>query len=471
MTGNTRGATDGLADGVITFRNSQEVNARGTMISLGRNLVIFEVYNPYSIVQLSEVLPELRLTRRGKTIYAGRAMVSNLVSTGLMLIVSAALVDPWTDLQGVGTREGIKEEVDRFLNDWDRNTAIDPNFQLAVNRMKSFLLELNRWLEGTELTLGQQEGMRRKPLARELFEEVYHRTSDRVTEMFASFEAVAGKLDPELHAVHKNFAQRELHPLTMVSPWAHRCYTKPHGYAGDFEMLNMTLRDPCEGPNSYAWLINRQFLSTDPPIAYANRITMLVEHLRHENQRVRRSLGRPLKALTIGCGPVNEVQRFMREDPAATGCNFHLMDFNQATIDFARGRVDEVTRETGRTITPEYELKSIHELLQEARGRRDGLGSEYDIIYCAGLFDYLSDRICGNLIELFYNHVLPGGLVIVTNVAHSRPIVASLELLMEWYLIYRSGPDMLKLKPGIGEQTVREDNTGINQFLVVRKPG
>jgi extracellular factor (EF) 3-hydroxypalmitic acid methyl ester biosynthesis protein len=471
MTGNTRGSTEALADSVVVFRNSQSISARGTLISVGRNLIIFEVYNPYSIVQLSEVLPELRLTRRGKVIYSGRAMVSNLVSTGLMLIVSAALVDPWTDLDGVGTREGVREEVDRFLSDWDRNAQIEPEFQLTVNRLKNFLVELNRWLEGTELTLGQQAGLKRQPLARDLFEEVYHRTSDRLAELFTAFEDVAGKLDREQHAVHKNFAERELHPLTMVSPWAHRCYSKPFGYAGDFEMLNMALRDPCEGPNSYAWLINRFFLSTNPPIAYANRITMLVEHLRHENQRVRRAHGRPLKALTIGCGPVNEVQRFMREDPASTGCNFHLMDFNQPTVDFARSRVDAVTKETGRTIAPVYELKSIHELLQEARGRRDGLGDDYDIIYCAGLFDYLSDRICGNLIELFYNHVQPGGLVIVTNVAHSRPIVASLELLMEWYLIYRSGDDMLKLKPGIGTQTVREDLTGINQFLVVRKPG
>jgi extracellular factor (EF) 3-hydroxypalmitic acid methyl ester biosynthesis protein len=471
MTANTKGWNDAVADSVVFFRNSQQASARGTLISVGRNLVIFEVYNPYSIVQLSEVLPEIRLTRRGKTIYAGRAMVSNIVSTGLMLIVSAALVDPWSDLAGVGTREGVREEVDRFLADWDRSAAIDPQFQVTVNRLKNFLVELARWLEGTELTLGQQAGVHRQPLPRELFDEVYHRTADRLASLFNDFEVVAAKVDREHHAVHKNFAQRELHPLTMVSPWVHRCYSKPFGYAGDFEMLNMTLRDPCEGPNSYAWLINRLILATDPPIAYANRITMLVEHLRHENQRVRRAHGRPLKALTIGCGPANEVQRFMREDPAAAGCVFHLMDFNQPTIDFARSRIESTVRETGRAIQPVYELKSIHELLQEARGRRDGIGDGFDMIYCAGLFDYLSDRICGNLIELFASHVNPGGIAIVTNVAHSRPIVGSLELLMEWYLIYRSGADMLKLKPGIGEQTVREDVTGINQFLVVRKPG
>jgi len=469
--GNTKGAGDQLADSVVVFKNSQGDPARGTLVSLTRNVAIFEVYNPYSIVQLSEVLQDLRLSRRGHVIYAGRAMISNLVSTGLMLIVSAALVDPWSDLEGVTTREAVAEETRRFLHDWDEGYRLEPSFQLSVNRLKNFLGELNRWLEGTELGLGPPSSTRRKPLEREFIEEAQVKLGERLQTLFGSFEEEYLKLDRERIPVHRNFAQRELHPLIMVSPWAHRCFSKPFGYAGDYEMLNMTLRDPYEGPSSYSWLINSYILTTAPPIAYGNRIAMLVEHIRHEAQRVRRVHGRPLKALTIGCGPVNEVQRFMREDPLASGCDFHLMDFNQPTIDFARERVEAVSREKGTKIKATYINKSIHDLLQEARGRRESFATTYDMIYCAGLFDYLSDRICGNLIELFYRHVDPGGMVIVTNVENPRPIVASLELLMEWYLIYRNEGDMLKLRPGIGEQSVQTDATGINQFLILRKPG
>ena len=469
--GNTKGATEQLADSVVVFKNSQGDPARGTLVSLSRNLVIFEVYNPYSIVQLSEVLQDLRLSRHGQPIYTGRAMVSNLVSTGLMLIVSAALVDPWSDLEGISTREAVGAETRRFLSDWDQGYKLEPSFQLAVNRLKNFLGELNRWIEGTELGLGPPTATRRKPLERELVEEVHGQVAERLRELMGAFEAEYLRLDRERIPVHRNFSQRELHPLTMVSPWAHRCFSKPHGYAGDFEMLNMTLRDPYEGPNSYAALLNASILTTAPPIAYGNRIAMLVEHIRSEAQRVRRVHNRPLKALTIGCGPVNEVQRFMREDPLASGCDFHLMDFNQPTIDFARERVEAVSRERGTRIRATYLNKSIHELLQEARGRRESFNTTYDLIYCAGLFDYLSDRVCGSLIELFYKHVDPGGLVIVTNVENSRPIVASLELLMEWYLIYRTEQDMLRLKPELGEQSVRTDATGINMFLLARKPG
>lgn len=470
VAGNTKGAIDQTADSVVLFKNSQGSTARGTLMSLTRNLVIFEVYNPYSIVQLSEVLLDVRLSRHGQVIYHGRAMVSNLVSTGLMLIVSAALVDPWSDLEGVTTLEAVQEETRRFLQDWDRSYHLEPSFQLAVNRLKNFLVELNRWLEGTELGLDQQQGVRRKPLEREFVVEIYGRIAEHLRDLFGSFEEEYRRLDRPRVPVHRNYAQRELHPLVMVSPWAHRCFSKPFGYAGDYEMLNMALRDPFEGQNSYAQLVNAYMLSTDPPIAYSNRIAMLVEHIRLEAQRVRRDHGRSLKALTIGCGPVNEILRFMREDPLSSGCEFHLMDFNQQTIDFARSRIEAANRERGHRIKPHYINKSIHDLLQEARSRRQSFDTTYDLIYCAGLFDYLSDRICGNLIELFYRQVEAGGLVIVTNVEHSRPILASLELLMEWYLIYRTGADMLTLKPGLGEQSVRCDITNINQFLVVRKP-
>ena len=49
---------------LVTFRNSQGESARGTLLKLDRTTAVFEVYNPYSIVQLSEVLNQL-VIRRG----------------------------------------------------------------------------------------------------------------------------------------------------------------------------------------------------------------------------------------------------------------------------------------------------------------------------------------------------------------------------------------------------------------------
>ena len=70
----------------IICRNSHGVELRGTLHRLTRHLAVFEVYNPYSIVQLSEVLSGFRIMMNERMIYSGRAIIANLVNTGIMLI-------------------------------------------------------------------------------------------------------------------------------------------------------------------------------------------------------------------------------------------------------------------------------------------------------------------------------------------------------------------------------------------------
>ena len=54
----------GLASGretIILCRNSQGLEVRATPLRLTRYVVVFEIYNPYSILQLSEVLGDFRI--------------------------------------------------------------------------------------------------------------------------------------------------------------------------------------------------------------------------------------------------------------------------------------------------------------------------------------------------------------------------------------------------------------------------
>ncbi len=62
---------------------------------------------------------------------------------------------------------------------------------------------------------------------------------------------------------------------------------------------------------------------------------------------------------------------------------------------------------------------------------------EFDLVYCAGLFDYLSDKVCSRLLQYFAARTNPGGTVLVTNVHSSNPQKISMEHLLEWHLIYR----------------------------------
>jgi extracellular factor (EF) 3-hydroxypalmitic acid methyl ester biosynthesis protein len=97
----------------------------------------------------------------------------------------------------------------------------------------------------------------------------------------------------------------------------------------------------------------------------------------------------------------------------------------------------------------------------------------YDFVYCAGLFDYLPDTVCRQLLGVVYDWVAPGGLVIATNVDPSNPIRNWLAFLLDWHLIYRDARRMAALAPpGVSPEQVRvvADATGVNVFLEIRRP-
>lgn len=457
----------------VGFRNSQGIGARGTLLRLSRSTVVFEVYNPYSVVQLSEVLNELQIRRGERVIYQGRAVVSNLVNTGLMLIVSVTLVDPWLDLSGLRhDRGGIRDEVSRFIADWEIGQHLRPEYRLVVGEIRSFLAELNRWLDQVEvLAQHDDDDLERSTYPREVADELAAPLLPKLSELFHRFEHEAALVPDEEVVTHRGFVQRDLHPLMMRAPFVHRAFNKPLGYAGDYEMVNMMLRDPHEGPTLYSQLINSLHLSMGPAQAHRNRIALLVERL---TEVVERSVRLEAEAtiLDVGCGPAAEVQRFLGTHPEAGRCRIRLLDFNRETLDYTRQHLAERQPAGRQAMQVEFLHESVHSLLKQAAKGAQGQHTErYDFVYCAGLFDYLSDKVCGRLMRLFYSWLRPGGLVLATNVHPDNSERHWMEHLLEWHLLYRNEQQMLELSPDRSHSEVFTDATGVNVFLEVRRPG
>ena len=455
-------------DSVVLFSNSQGDSGQGTLVHLTRNLAVFEVYNPYSLVQLSEVLQDVRILRGEVVYYRGRAVVSNLVSTGILLIVSASLIDPWSELAAFAPGKGLREEVSRFVREWDAGHRLRPSYQLAVSNLRTFLAEVSRWLGQVQTFTNGDRPEPSTDYEREFFVDVEASLAPKLDELFTTFEQEASRVPPEETMLHKAFARRELHPLTLCSPFVHRTYTKPLGYGGDYVMVNMMLENRVQGANVYAKIIDAAHLRAPPAVAHRNRISMLVEVLRAEAQRVA-SRGRPLRVLNVGCGPAAEVERLIRDDPLSESCEFDLLDFSEETICYARDRISQVTRDTGREPKLKFIHKSVHELLRDAHKASESTPPRYDLIYCAGLFDYLQDGVCKRVMELFCRQAEEGGLVLVTNVHPSNPSRYNMEHVLEWHLVYRDESAMLRLVPTGANGDTRTDPTGINVFLEVRK--
>ncbi len=458
---------------LIRFKNNQGAEARGTLLKLSRASIVFEVYNPYSIIQLSEVLQGLTIFRGETPIYQGKAVVSSLVNTGLMLVVSAALVENWSGLtDNLNSSSQLHAEVEQFIHDWGSAHQLAPRYQIAVGELRSFLSELNRWVEqvdaGALPTTGNSE---KKKLHNDYFRALSLPVVSRLDTLFKNFENEAKKIDDDSLAIHKIFAQTDLHPLMMRSPFFYRSYTKPLGYAGDYEMVNMMTRDEGqEGPTTYTQIVNSYYYNIGPTRAHRNRIDILVDHLTRLECTAERE-GEKKFILNIGCGPALEIQQFIKICTHTELCDFTLMDFNKETIEYARNRVSVAAKEENKLVNINFIEKSVHALLQQSRKNIDSSSNNrYDFVYCAGLFDYLSDRVCARLLELFYQWVKPGGIVLSTNVHPNNPSRWTMEHIVEWYLIHRDDEEMLRIASSEGEHSIYMDLTGFNVFLETYKP-
>jgi extracellular factor (EF) 3-hydroxypalmitic acid methyl ester biosynthesis protein len=464
-------------DTFIICRNSQGVEIRATSLRMTRYLVVFEVYNPYSILQLSEVLTDFKIFMNDKMAYSGRAVVSNLVNTGTILICEAALEDGWLDVDIFSAMFNpgmIRSEFDDFLKEWGKIHQVDAEYKVIISDLQTFLADLRRWLDQVELGVRSQFSRDKQKSELEVIKELEGPAGPAINRVFERFETASREIPEDMQMVHRAYGRRQIHPLILCSPFVYRVFHKPLGYAGDYEMVNMMLRDPFEGASLFAKVLNYHFLSQAPCEAHRNRINYLVDRLRSETLRMTRQ-GKPCKIFNLGCGPAWEVQRFLVQDDLCEKAQMVLMDFNDETLAYT-GRILSDLKMRHR-VSPDIQLvkKSVNQILKEAtREDSDGTqGPYYDFLYCAGLFDYLSDRICKKLLDYFYAHLAPGGLLVATNVDASNPIKGGMECFLEWHLVYRDQAGFLNLKPekALPENCkVYSDVTGVNIFLEVRKP-
>ena len=452
-------------DPVITFRNSQLDAVRGTLTNVQRRSLVMEIYNPYSIVQVSEVLSELTIRSGERSIYKGKAVVTSLLNTGLMAVVSVVLVDEWTDLNvASGDPSRVAEEAQRFVDEWQDRFRIGRSYQVIVSEMRAFLAETSRWADQAEMSHGlpRDAGGR---IRDDVFLELAVPFMKKGKDYLVWIEAEAGKVSAEDSVAHRNFAQSALHPLLLRAPFVYRTFAKPLGYAGDYEMVNQILADPRQGPNTYFQIINAMFLKSAVAEAHRNRITILVDFLRRAAALAVREQ-RQVNVLNVGCGPAIEIRRFIETCADSERVSFTLVDFSQETLDYTRKCIEDVARTHGKKVNVNYVHESVHDLLKRAVRKDSSEGQEqFDFVYCAGLFDYLSDKVCARLIQYFVLRSRLSGQVLVTNVHSSNPERNGMEHLLEWHLIYRDESQIESVLPPSRSQTrLYTDATGVNVF-------
>lgn len=461
----------------VNFLTAGGVKLGGTPTHLTRQAAVCEIHGGTAALRMSEVLSDFEILLHGQTVYAGRAIVSNLMDAGSNAICEVKLEENhWvkSNLPSVPLHDktvgGLSKEFKDFLAGWQNLYKISPAYKLALVDMQTYLSDLKLWVDQLEMNVRSAPTAEQPALERALIKEIGQSAFPAFAALFEKFEAAATGVDKSLLPAHQTLVKRLLHPLLLCSPFMHRIYFKPLGYAGDYEMVNMILRDPHEGGSLFAKLLNVFILSQVPGEAHRNRVAYLVRRLVEETNRLA-SRGGVCRIYNLGCGPAGEVQRFLTHHNLSNHARFTLLDADDETLRNTGKLLEDLKAKHQRRTSIKMIKKSVYQLLKPG-DKNKSAGEEYDFIYSAGLFDYLSDQVGQTIIELTYDLLAPGGLLLITNVDPVNPIRNIMEHIYDWHLIYRDGQHLATLASGLPADatiSVKAEITSANVILEIRK--
>ena len=470
-----RDEPSGVTPAKVLFQAGDGQDVQGVVDRLSRHAVTFDLLQADVALRASEVLNGFKIISDGQTIYFGRAVISNLVGTASGIKCEVKLSPADTDAAGLKpakpTTPNARDNYDRFFAGWQKEYRIAPEFKILVVDVAAYLTGVRQWLEQEEFRWREANERQREAAERDILE----RTAERIIKGFnvqhERFEELAAEIPPELLGAHQEFVRRHWHHLFLCSPFGQRTFHKPLGHAGDYEMMNMIYRNQPEGRSLYEKLIHLLLVSQWPAVSVRNRAEHMQSVLLSETARVARA-GRRIRILDIGCGSAKELQDFMQQVPLSNNVDCTLLDFNQETLDHASSRLRIACQKSSSNARITTANTSVHQLLRRAIRQGDlGLSGPFDLIYSAGLFDYLADNTCRELVKLFYANVRPEGLVVVANMDDSKPFRRFIEFVLDWQLIYRKAPEVQRFAPetaGDTQRVIAEDAFG-NLFLHLRK--
>lgn len=227
-------------------------------------------------------------------------------------------------------------------------------------------------------------------------------------------------------------------------------FAKPHGYAGDFEIIDRIYREyVTPDPGLTAW--DAYWQRHSAPRAVRNRKHYFLDQLRSRAA----ALTRPMRVLNVASGPGRDMLEYFETD-GVRETHFHCLDQDPEAIAYAAN----LCRQYAHWIT----FTRTDVLRFRAR-------EKYDLVWSAGLFDYFEDRLFRVILKRLLAAVAPGGELIIGNFAPNNPSQHWMAL-CNWVLHYRDADELVALAEDCGVPrsciSIGMEPEGINLFLHIR---
>jgi SAM-dependent methyltransferase len=331
----------------------------------------------------------------------------------------------------------------------------------AIHGFKQAMLEIDQQLsrdQGRPAPLGQP-----RP-------ELLAMAAERCDHLLCALrEAVEGARDTQTADGYGGYALRETFGVLMQSRLADRAFSKPRGYAGDYYTIELIHENQPQGDGRLGPLIDAWVLSTPSARGVRAQRAQLVRLLRERLETRGAGQDGVYRVLSLGSGAGRELLDLLaglRDGRRVAGVRATCLDVDMEALAFSNylahcaGFVDQF-QWTKANVT------------QLCRGRADVRPAPQDVIYSAGLFDYLEDEVVIDLLDWIHDHLEPGGLVIVGNAERGCPDRALWEHLLDWRVRYRSAAELrgllVRSRFAHSRIEVRREESRVSLFALAEK--
>jgi SAM-dependent methyltransferase/CRP-like cAMP-binding protein len=345
-------------------------------------------------------------------------------------------------------------------NSFDKPSAVSERFlgtpewhfvHKVVEEFKAGFFDLSMQL--------QTDARQDTPLA------LQHRCSQLLSELNDRLQGALNRLNaPEIADPFWGFLFKEIFPYFMRSHFAERAYFKPKGYAGDFVMMEMIYRNQPHGDGKLGVLVDGWCLNTKAAKAVRGRRRLLSQKLRSQCDR-RFGRQRVIRIMNLAGGTNRELFDFLAHCGFTDRIEATCVDADPDALAFTSRRVDVFPHRAAVRLMNENVVKW-------ALGRAQHDYGLQDIIYTAGLTDYLDDGLFLKLLARCYGQLRPGGVLIISNFSPDNPNRAFMDHVLQWKLIHRDRKALHALfgdSPFGGDIQIVAEPEGINLFAVAEK--
>jgi len=268
--------------------------------------------------------------------------------------------------------------------------------------------------------------------------------------------------EEKVHKLKRIFINKIRH-LFLKGPYNEWGFSKPLGYAGDFQMIDYIYQNN-PTTTGFARLFDNYCMMSAISVAVRNRkedfkrfITDFIKE---------KYTGHRLKIMDLASGPCRELYEILLLDPSISDkVTFDCYDHDARALEYAQnllrgfGNINFIKKNAVKIALK----KDISRLIDK----------QYDFIYSTGLFDYFSAQIATGVVHNLKALLKPDEGVLAISTArdkYSNPSLYYMEWSADWNLVYRDEEEFKRIFREVGfiddQLKIQYEQQGIMQYMI-----